>query len=239
MAKALVAHGRNEDETAALIYDGSLPSQRTVQGTLGRIAEDLDAGSRGAAHRRFGGRPARPPALVRRAPTVRQAHRRDPLARAGRRAGRDARRPRRRGDPRADDPDPAARGLRSPRPRLRGGRHLRLADFHQHQRRRPLHGAAARDRRHPRPQRGPHLHGRAIDRRPAGPLRAPHRPHPGRVPRRRCRAVVQGPWTLDGRARAAPARGSRAGAHRGRTARRWRRGHRSDRLSHRRRRQRS
>ena len=41
-AKALVAHGRNEDETAALIYDGSLPSQRTVQGTLGRIADDLD-----------------------------------------------------------------------------------------------------------------------------------------------------------------------------------------------------
>src|SRR6476659_10260048 len=40
--KALVAHGRNEDETAALIYDGSLPSQRTVQATLGRIAEDLE-----------------------------------------------------------------------------------------------------------------------------------------------------------------------------------------------------
>jgi len=40
--KALVAHGRNEDETAALIYDGSLPSQRTVQGTLGRIAHDLE-----------------------------------------------------------------------------------------------------------------------------------------------------------------------------------------------------
>ncbi len=42
MAKALVAHGRNEDESAALIYDGSLPSQRTVQATLGSIAQDLD-----------------------------------------------------------------------------------------------------------------------------------------------------------------------------------------------------
>jgi len=42
MVKALVANGRNEAETAALIYDGSLPSQRTVQATLGRIAENLD-----------------------------------------------------------------------------------------------------------------------------------------------------------------------------------------------------
>ncbi|MEO7274339.1 MAG: uroporphyrinogen-III C-methyltransferase, partial [Vicinamibacterales bacterium] len=42
MATALVAHGRNADETAALIYDGSLPSQRTIQATLGSIAEDLD-----------------------------------------------------------------------------------------------------------------------------------------------------------------------------------------------------
>ena len=64
-AKALVAHGRNEDETAALIYDGSLPSQRTVQGTLGRIADDLDQDRAALLDRRFRRRPARPPALVR------------------------------------------------------------------------------------------------------------------------------------------------------------------------------
>src|SRR3982750_4410588 len=31
MTRALLAHGRNQDETAAVIYDGSLPSQRTIQ----------------------------------------------------------------------------------------------------------------------------------------------------------------------------------------------------------------
>jgi uroporphyrinogen III methyltransferase/synthase len=38
MTKALIAHGRAEDESAALIYNGTLPSQRTVQATLGTIA---------------------------------------------------------------------------------------------------------------------------------------------------------------------------------------------------------
>jgi len=35
---ALQSHGRNADETAALIYDGTTPSQRTMVGTLGDIA---------------------------------------------------------------------------------------------------------------------------------------------------------------------------------------------------------
>ena len=47
MTKALVAHGRSEDESAALIYNGTLPSQRTVQGTLGTIASET--GNDGAA----------------------------------------------------------------------------------------------------------------------------------------------------------------------------------------------
>jgi uroporphyrinogen III methyltransferase/synthase len=38
MARALVAHGRDPEESAALIYDGTLPSQRTVHGTLADIA---------------------------------------------------------------------------------------------------------------------------------------------------------------------------------------------------------
>jgi uroporphyrinogen III methyltransferase/synthase len=36
--QALLAHGRAKDETAALIYDATLPSQRTVEGSLGTIA---------------------------------------------------------------------------------------------------------------------------------------------------------------------------------------------------------
>jgi uroporphyrinogen III methyltransferase/synthase len=42
-AHGLVANGRAEDETAALIYDATLPSQRTVEGTLGTIAAQAAA----------------------------------------------------------------------------------------------------------------------------------------------------------------------------------------------------
>jgi uroporphyrinogen III methyltransferase/synthase len=38
MAHALLSHGRPPDETAALIYDPTTPSQQTVSGTLGTIA---------------------------------------------------------------------------------------------------------------------------------------------------------------------------------------------------------
>jgi uroporphyrinogen III methyltransferase/synthase len=38
MTRALLAEGRSHDEAAALIYDGTMPSQRTVQGTLAEIA---------------------------------------------------------------------------------------------------------------------------------------------------------------------------------------------------------
>jgi uroporphyrinogen III methyltransferase/synthase len=42
MTRALVAHGRSDEESAALIYSGTLPSQRTVQGTLGTIADNAE-----------------------------------------------------------------------------------------------------------------------------------------------------------------------------------------------------
>jgi uroporphyrinogen III methyltransferase/synthase len=41
--RMLLHHGRPPDETAALIYDASLPSQRTVDATLSTIADKADA----------------------------------------------------------------------------------------------------------------------------------------------------------------------------------------------------
>ncbi|HEU4939318.1 MAG TPA: uroporphyrinogen-III C-methyltransferase [Vicinamibacterales bacterium] len=43
MSEALISHGRAPDESAALIYDATLPSQRTVEGTLETIAAAADA----------------------------------------------------------------------------------------------------------------------------------------------------------------------------------------------------
>ena len=43
MTQALMSHGRPADETVALIYDATLPSQRTVEGTLETIASLADA----------------------------------------------------------------------------------------------------------------------------------------------------------------------------------------------------
>jgi uroporphyrinogen III methyltransferase/synthase len=45
MSQALLAHGRAPDEAAALIYDATLPSQRTVEGTLATIAALADTQS--------------------------------------------------------------------------------------------------------------------------------------------------------------------------------------------------
>jgi len=38
---ALLAHGRSPEEPAAIVYDGTLPSQETYAGTLGQVAEVL------------------------------------------------------------------------------------------------------------------------------------------------------------------------------------------------------
>ena len=43
MSDSLIAHGRAPDESAALIYDATLPSQRTLEGTLETIGAMADA----------------------------------------------------------------------------------------------------------------------------------------------------------------------------------------------------
>lgn len=42
ITEGLLAHGRPANETAALIYDATLPSQRTIAGTLGSIAAEAN-----------------------------------------------------------------------------------------------------------------------------------------------------------------------------------------------------
>jgi uroporphyrinogen III methyltransferase/synthase len=41
MLEALVAHGRSPDESAAVIFNGTLPTQRTISGTLTRVATEI------------------------------------------------------------------------------------------------------------------------------------------------------------------------------------------------------
>ena len=95
MLSALLAHGRPADEPAALIYDGTLPTQETIVGTLDEIVADGQAARTiGAPAILVVGRvvgAARAPALVRRAAAVRQADPGHAAARAGRRARRAAR----------------------------------------------------------------------------------------------------------------------------------------------------
>ena len=91
---ALIAHGRPPDESAAIVYDGTLPTQETIVGSLDEIAATVEQSADrrpGDADRRPRRRAARAPALVRRAAAVRQAHPRHAAARAGGRARRAAR----------------------------------------------------------------------------------------------------------------------------------------------------
>ena len=108
MLEALVAHGRAAGETAALVYDGTLPTQRTLTGTLVTLADQArEAGDRRLRDPRRRARrvPARAPPLVRRAAALRPPRARHPRARQGRRPRRtpDAGRRRDRGG--LDDPD--------------------------------------------------------------------------------------------------------------------------------------
>jgi uroporphyrinogen III methyltransferase/synthase len=41
MLSALVSHGRRSDDSAALIYNGTLPTQQTTLGTLGEVAQRM------------------------------------------------------------------------------------------------------------------------------------------------------------------------------------------------------
>ena len=113
--------GRPTD-SAAVIYDGTLPTQETHVGSI----EELLRLTRESSDRRPAilvvGRvvgPARAPAMVRRAAAVREAHPGDAATRAGGRARRAPRSDGRRSDRGADDSDPAARRLRSARRRVR------------------------------------------------------------------------------------------------------------------------
>ncbi len=92
--RADCARPRPPDESAALVYDGTLPTQETVAGTLEELAQHAkqSADRRPAiAGRRPRRRPARAPALVRLAAAVRQARLDHAAARAGRGARRAAR----------------------------------------------------------------------------------------------------------------------------------------------------
>jgi uroporphyrinogen III methyltransferase/synthase len=46
--KSLLSHGFDKDESAAIVYDGTLPSQRTIEGTLTTLAEREDLPNRPA-----------------------------------------------------------------------------------------------------------------------------------------------------------------------------------------------
>ena len=85
VAGALLAHGRSPEEAAALIYRRD--HRQAAHDRRARSARVAAAGrdriDAGAARRRRGRRAAGAPPLVRRSPAVRQAHRRDAIARAG------------------------------------------------------------------------------------------------------------------------------------------------------------
>ena len=108
ITEALLSHGRPAEETAVLIYNGTLPGQETISGTLADIASKAHDGRCGVACCRCRRRTTTALALVRRAPALRPPYRRDALARAGGRAHRDARGTRRRGHPGAEHPDRAS-----------------------------------------------------------------------------------------------------------------------------------
>ena len=46
MLRALLAHGRSPDDSAAVIYDGTRPTQETIAGTLREIAATVGAARR-------------------------------------------------------------------------------------------------------------------------------------------------------------------------------------------------
>ncbi len=145
----LISHGRPPDESAAVVYDGTLPTQESLVGSLAEVGETDEAVHRPPARRldrRSRRRAARTPAVVRLAPAVREARPRHAATRSVRRARRAAGGDGRRSDRSADDPHRAARQLRGAGRRLRARGHVRLDRVLEHQRRRRIHRAAARCR---------------------------------------------------------------------------------------------
>ena len=108
IARALLSHGRPPRRRRCSSTTPTTPRRRRWRARSATSLTRALRRSARAAHRRRGRGAARAPALVRRPAALRPPHRRDPCARAGRRAGRRARGARRRGDRAADDPHPAA-----------------------------------------------------------------------------------------------------------------------------------
>ena len=95
MLDALLANGWPGDDQAVIVYNGTLPSQETVAGTIAELLETrarAAAARAGDSRRRPRRRLPRAPALVRRAAAVRPPRARHAAARAGGGAGRSARR---------------------------------------------------------------------------------------------------------------------------------------------------
>ena len=88
-----VARPADERDRRRSIFNGTLPDQETVQATIGELADhgpSAQVQERRRCSSWAASRPPRAPALVRRPPAVRQAHRRHAPARAGGGAGRGA-----------------------------------------------------------------------------------------------------------------------------------------------------
>jgi uroporphyrinogen III methyltransferase/synthase len=104
--ESLVDAGKDPEEAAALVFGGTQPGQRTITdgARVAGDAHDRASSRRRPARRRRGRRAPRSPALVRRPPAVRPAHRRHPLAGTGGRTGGRTGEPRRAGHRRADVP---------------------------------------------------------------------------------------------------------------------------------------
>ena len=112
IAERLAASGRDPSEPAAAVERGTRPGQRTVVSTLAELPAAVAAAEiKAPAILLFGPVAARrePDRLARAPPATRQADRRHPSTRPGKRPRRDVARARRRGRAAAGDPDRADR----------------------------------------------------------------------------------------------------------------------------------
>ena len=148
IAAALIAGGQVARYARRGGAVGHAPHQRTVTATLATLADEIAtaradrAGDHRDRRRRVAARRDR---LVRHAAAVRQAHRRDARAIAGRVAQRASRRTRRAGDRDAGDAGRAARSRAAARG-ARSATGIRLGGVHESERRADFLGRAARRR---------------------------------------------------------------------------------------------